>query len=145
MACRPEITLPLQPPSEGQSVRCVIDIGSRNVKLVVASMRPGEPDSFRDLRQCRTRLQLGDKSFDPGTGRGRSLPPAEQQTLTSIVNAYRRRCLEDGGQMVGAVATEWARRATNASEVLQQLGARTGIPSAAVSREDEALFGYLSA
>ena len=143
LTCRPDLTDAV-PAAAGQQIRCVIDVGSRNVKLVVAAVNPGEAGSLRNLRQCRTRLQLGDKSFDPATGRGRPLPRGEQDRLVEIIQAYRQRCDLDGGQLVGAIATEWARRASNAGEVVQQVGSRSGVHMAVVSREDEARYGYLS-
>ena len=145
MSCLPELSTPVAESPAGHGVRCVIDIGSRNVKLVVAGLREGEAGSFQNLRQCRTRLPLGDRSFDPATGRGRPLPQAQQDTLAAIVAAYRRRCAEDGGQLVGAVATEWARRATNASTVMEQVGRKSGVPIAVITRDEEARFGYLAA
>jgi hypothetical protein len=143
LSCRPDLGDAIPVPV-GQEIRCVIDVGSRNVKLVVAGVKPGDPGSLQNLRQCRTRLQLGDKSFDPATGRGRALPRPEQDRLVEIIQAYRRRCDLDGGHLVGAIATEWARRASNASEVVQQVGSRSGVTMAVVSREDEARYGYLS-
>jgi Ppx/GppA phosphatase family len=143
VSCRPDLADAIPAPS-GQQIRCVIDVGSRNVKLVVLGVKPGDAGSLQNLRQCRARLQLGDKSFDPATGRGRPLPRGEQDRLVEIIQAYRQRCDLDGGQLVGAIATEWARRASNASEVVQQVGSRSGVTMAVVSREDEARYGYLS-
>jgi hypothetical protein len=143
LSCRPDLGDAIVA-TPGQQIRCVIDVGSRNVKLVVVGLNAGDAGNLQNLRQCRTRLQLGDKSFDPATGRGRPLPRGEQDRLVEIIQAYQRRCDQDGGQLVGAIATEWARRASNASEVVRQVGSRSGVTMAVVSREDEARYGYLS-
>jgi hypothetical protein len=142
--CRPDLAAALVNPS-ASPVRCVVDVGSRNVKLVVAAARDREPGSFESLRQCRARLQLGDKAVDPATGNGQALPHAEQQALVALIEAYARRCSADGGKLAEALATEWARRASNTGAVAALVAARTGTTLSVLSREDEARFGYLSA
>jgi hypothetical protein len=143
VSCRPE---------RGQSItveparvrRCVIDVGSRNVKLVVASSEGDDPRSIRGERLCRSRLQLGEKTYDQKAHAARPLSPADQEALSKLLGEYAALCQQDGGQLIGAFATEWARRATNGAEIRDHLRA-SGIRLEVLSREDEARFGYLAA
>jgi hypothetical protein len=123
----------------------MIDVGSRNVKLVVASLKEREPLSMKDERQCRTRLQLGDKTFDQETKTQRPLLAADQDALARLVSDYQSQCERDGGRMVGAFATEWARKATNQSEIRSSLQKATGVSLEILSHEQEGRYGYLSA
>ena len=152
ISCRPEVVPvavgepPVVPAADpGSIVHCVIDVGSRNVKLVVASARIGDARTLTTVRQCRSRLQLADRTQDPTTGAGRPLTPEHQRPLIALMTAYQRLCQQDQGRMVGAVATEWARRATNIAEVQQRITHDTGVALRVLSRDEEARAAYLSA
>ena len=56
-------TKPIADPAP-RKVYCALDLGSNNIKLQVLSMEEGKPLSFKDERQCRTRLGFGAKVFD---------------------------------------------------------------------------------
>jgi hypothetical protein len=144
ISCRPEPgSLLIAEP--GADVHCVIDVGSRNVKLVVASARPGEPRSLQNLRQCRSRMQLADKTRDPVTHLDRALSIEDQRVLLALFRAYRGICQADGGRMHPAVATEWARQATNIDEVRASIQQRTAVPIHVLTRKQEARTAYLAA
>jgi hypothetical protein len=144
VSCRPERDQPIAAEPK-RARRCVIDVGSRNVKLVVASTEGDDPRSIRGERLCRSRLQLGEKTFDQKARAARPLSPADQETLGKLLGDYRALCQQDGGELIAAVATEWARRATNAGEIRTNLRAARGVGLEVLSRDDEARFGYLAA
>jgi hypothetical protein len=144
VSCRPERAQPLTIEA-GRSRRCVIDVGSRNVKLLVASMQDEDPRSIKSERMCRSRLQLGEKTFDQKAHAARPLAPEDQESLAKLLADYAALCKQDGGELAGAVATEWARRATNAEEVREKVRTSGGVGLQVLSREDEARYGYLAA
>jgi hypothetical protein len=142
--CRPAADVPVKP-APGRRTQCVIDIGSRNVKLVVASVEGNDPRSIIDERQCQTRLRLGDKTFDPVARAGRPLGPADRDALAVVVSRYVARCGSDGGKISGALATEWARRATNIADIRGAVLARTGIEMEVLAGDREGRYGYHAA
>jgi hypothetical protein len=144
VACRPDRDQSLAVDPQRQR-RCVIDVGSRNVKLVVTAVKDNDPSSLTGERVCRSRLQLGEKTFDQKAQSGRPLASAEQDTLALLLADYAALCARDGGQVVGAIATEWARRATNPDEIRRTVAARTGLDLAILSSDREARLGYLAA
>jgi hypothetical protein len=119
-----------------------MDVGSRNVKLIVASLAG---HTLSGERVCRSRLQLGEKTFDQKTQTARALAPPDQEALAHLLSDYAALCARDGGQVMGAVATEWARRASNPDEIRATVKARSGIDVDILSRERESRFGYLAA
>jgi len=144
VSCRPELTEPTKP-DPGRTRICVVDIGSRNVKLVIASLEEKNPRSYREERVCRARMGLGEKTFDNVSQRPRPLQAPDQDTLARLLVDYAKQCERDGGRVLGAVATEWARRATNAEEVQKAIQARVGLGVEILSRDREGRFGYLAA
>jgi hypothetical protein len=144
VSCRPDRDRPLVG-DPGRRRRCVIDVGSRNVKLVVTSVKGNDPRSLAGERVCRSRLQLGEKTFDQKTQSARPLASTEQEGLARLLADYAALCRRDGGEVVGAVATEWARRASNPDEIRNTVAARGGVELAILSREREGRFGYLAA
>jgi Ppx/GppA phosphatase family len=144
VVCRPERDRPIAADPQRRR-RCVIDVGSRNVKLVVASAMGDDARSLIADRTCRSRLQLGEKTFDQKTQSARALDRGDQEELARLLAEYAALCARDGAEMVGAIATEWARRATNPDEIRTTMAARARLDLAILSRESEARFGYLSA
>ena len=142
MSCRPERAEPIKV-AAGRARHCVIDVGSRNVKLVVASMEE-DPRSIKSERLCRSRRQLGEKTFDQKAQAARPLSSEDQQALARLLAEYAAMCKQDGGELSGAIATEWARRATNGKEILEAVKG-AGVDLHILSREDEARYGYLAA
>lgn len=144
VACRPDHSD--SPPLDGGKTRlCVIDVGSRNVKLVVASVDDQDVRSLAEERTCRCRLQLGERTFDQMTQTARPLEGETEEALVTLVRQYVAQCDRDGGRVVGAVATEWARRAQNPDDIRKALQARAGVKLEILSRDREGRFGYLAA
>jgi hypothetical protein len=144
MSCRPEPARPVSA-EPGRAVHCAIDVGSRNVKLVVASILEDRPVTLANERQCRVRLQLADRTFDVKTGTPRPLSATDRNTLADLFRAYRKQCETDGGRLHGAIATEWARRAPNGQEVKRALEDETGVRMDILDRAAEVRYGYLAA
>jgi hypothetical protein len=146
VTCKPEGPTGLEEhPDPGRKVLCAIDVGSRNVKLIVSSLTGGDPLSFRNERQCRARLQLADRTTDKTSGQPKALVGADEDALVDVFAAYAERCKNDGGKVVGVVATEWARRIPNGPELQRAVDRRTGLQLEILGRLEEARFGYLAA
>jgi hypothetical protein len=143
VSCRPERSEPIKV-AAGKLRHCVIDVGSRNVKLMVASMEDEDPRSIKSERFCRSRRQLGEKTFDQKAKASKPLSPEDQQALAMLLADYAALCKQDGGDLAGAIATEWARRATNGKEIVETMKG-AGVDLHILSREDEARYGYLAA
>jgi hypothetical protein len=142
--CRPEAGVVL-PADATRQRRCVIDVGSRNVKLIVVSVTAKDARSVEQARACRSRMQLGEKTFDQATQARRPLAAAELEALTKVITQFQALCTADGGTLEGAVATEWARRATNADEIRAQVRAGAGVDLRILAGAEEGRYGYLSA
>lgn len=144
--CVPDKATPVAAP--GREVYCAIDIGSRNVKLAVSSMQPGKPETLRDERSCRSRLNLGTKVYDAGAPAGQQDKPlsaADIELLAAVMKEFQASCAKDKGKVVGADATEWARHATNIADVKRALADRTGIGVDVLTPDEEARYGYAAA
>lgn len=129
----------------GREIYCAIDLGSKNVKLQVISIEPGRPLSFRDERLCKAPLGLGAKVFDQNTATKGPLAAADVANLVTVVRAFERICAVDRGTLVGAEATQWARDATNITEVFAAVKAGAAIEIEVLTAEQEGQFGYLAA
>jgi hypothetical protein len=146
ITCKPEGATALEEhPEPVRKVLCAVDVGSRNVKLVVSSVAANDPFSFRNERQCRARLQLADRTTDKTSGQPKPLAEKDQDALVDVFSAYAELCKADGGKVVGVVATEWARKVPNAPELQRAIERRTGLDLEILGRQDEARFGYLAA
>src|SRR5688572_25089615 len=87
---QPDKTRPITPPKKGRLTLCAIDLGSNNAKLQVLSMEPNKPLSFKDERQCRSRLGFGAIVFDSATGEKKALPASETTRLVDVVKEFHR-------------------------------------------------------
>jgi Ppx/GppA phosphatase family len=146
VTCKPEgITYLEEHPEPSRRVLCAIDVGSRNVKLIVSSVASGDPLSFRNERQCRARLQLADRTTDKKTGEPKPLAEADEAALVSVFEEYKERCKQDGGKVIRAIATEWARKIPNADELQRSIERQTSLTLEILGRQEEARFGYLAA
>jgi hypothetical protein len=144
--CKPDGPTALEEhPDPSRKVLCAVDVGSRNVKLVVSSVITGDPLSFRNERQCRARLQLADRTTDKATGQPKALANKDEDAMIDVFSTYADLCKADGGKLVGVVATEWARKVPNGPELQQAVDRRTGLQLEILGRQDEARFGYLAA
>src|SRR5258706_1032407 len=104
-------------PAAGRVVYCALDLGSKNVKLSVVSMERGRPVSIRDERQCERALGLGALAYELKAHRAAPVPAASVEQLVETIREFQGLCVRDGGALVCAVATQWARDATNARDV----------------------------
>jgi Ppx/GppA phosphatase family len=141
---QPDRTKPVAPAS-GRTVYCGLDVGSKTVKLSVVSMVRGQNATIRDERQCKRTLGMGALVFDSTSRTARPLPDESIAYLSETVNDYRHQCALDGGAIVAAGATQWARDATNTADVLRQVKAETGVTIEVLSAAQEAEYSYVAA
>ena len=128
----------------GRAVYCGLDLGSRSAKLSVVSMEKGRPKTIREERICKRALGMGALVFDSKTSTARPLPPDAIGSLVSTINEYKDICTRDGGTIVAAGATQWARDATNVAEVTARVKDATGIRVDVLSPIQEAVYAYVA-
>jgi hypothetical protein len=126
----------------GRSVYCGLDLGSRSAKLSVLSMEKSRPKTVRDERICKRTLGMGALVYDSKAGTARPLPPDAIASLIGTINEYKEICTRDGGTILAAGATQWARDATNVAEVAARVKEATGIPFDVLSPTQEAVYSY---
>ncbi|HMA91192.1 MAG TPA: hypothetical protein VKP30_00840, partial [Polyangiaceae bacterium] len=96
-------------------------------------------------RQCRAKTGFGAIVFDSATQTSKPLPPVQINNLITIMKEFQQLCTLDGGTMVGAEATQWARDATNMSEVKTSVKSSTSLDIEVLSPETEGIYGYVAA
>ena len=142
-ACTPVSDERLLPSGGGRL--CALDVGSKNVKLTVASLVPGQAGVVDGERSCKTAMNLRTKVADPATGAARPLAPPDLEALVAQLETYAAICARDEGRLVAAVATEWARRVTNVDEVKRRIRRAVGLDLRVLSGEEEGAYGYAAA
>jgi len=135
-SCRPGPDVVLPAPANAHRA-CVIDVGSRNIKLLVAETPGDDPRGLFPVRTCRTRMGLGEKD--------KALPEPDRLALADLIKNYRALCTRDGGELTGTFATEWARRSTNLPAIVDDIRKVSGVEMETVSQEREGALGYLAA
>src|SRR5262249_20436161 len=90
-------------------------------------------------------LGLGAEVFDSKSGTARSLPAEATSDLSETIREFQKICALDGGMVVAAGATQWARDAPNIAEVRARVKADTGLDFAVLSPRLEAEYGYVAA
>ena len=126
----------------GRAVYCGLDLGSRSAKLSVVSMEKGRPKTIRDERICKRTLGMGALVFDSKTSTAQPLPPDAIGALVRTINEYKEICARDGGSILAAGATHWARDATNIADVGARVKEGTGIRFDVLSPTQEADYSY---
>jgi exopolyphosphatase/pppGpp-phosphohydrolase len=132
-------------PAAGALRHCAFDIGSKNVKLSLTQMTPGSLSSLASQRDCKAQKNLGDKTYDQKTEMRLPLPAKDLDDLVSALNDYKALCERDGARVVAAVASEWARRATNQDEIKAAIKARVGVDLDIITGDQEGFYGYTAA
>jgi len=136
-------TKPIADPAP-RKVYCALDLGSNNIKLQVLSMEEGKPLSFKDERQCRTRLGFGAKVFDSQSMTAKALAAADIADLITVMKELQAICAVDKGTLVGAEATQWARDALNIADVKAQVKTATGLDIDVLTPDQEGAYGYVA-
>ena len=129
----------------GREVYCGLDLGSNNVKLITLSVDRHRLATARDERQCRARLGLGAQAFDQATMTATPVAPLHVSRLVTVIKEMQSLCQRDGGRVVGADATQWARDATNIADIRAEVKRATGVDIDVLSPAKEGQFGYVSA
>jgi hypothetical protein len=136
----PDKQVPVAAP--GREIYCGLDLGSRTAKLSVVSMEKGRFATVRDERLCKRSLGMGAQVFDSRTRVAGPLPEAAIASLVDTIKEYEQICARDGGEMVAAAATQWARDATNIAEVGARVNAATRTRFDVLTPAQEAEYGY---
>ncbi len=144
LECDPPQAEALPPP--GARVRqCAFDIGSTNVKLIVTSTAVGgDRASLEGERVCKKAMRLRDRVVDSAMA-PRALSRADMDALLAQLESYGQVCAGDGGELLGAVATQWARTATNPDEIKAWFQAKLGFPVNIITGDQEGSYGYAAA
>jgi hypothetical protein len=143
LECEPPQSEALPPPG-GRVRQCAFDIGSTNVKLVVTSTAGGDRDSIEGERVCKKAMRLRDRVQD-AMMMPKALAETDMDALVAQLKTYGQVCADDGGTMLGAVATQWARTATNPDEIKSWFMAKMGLPLNILSGDQEGAYGYAAA
>ena len=143
-SCRPDVNVQL-PLLQAGTRSCVIDVGSRNVKLLVAEAPGPDPRGLHPVRTCRARLQLGEKTQDAATRQPQGLSEVHQLELAGLIDLYRQVCVGDQGRIVSTIATEWARKAPNMQAVVSRVKKGSGLAMETITQAREGTLGYLAA
>jgi hypothetical protein len=142
--CEPTLAEAL-PPAGGRVRQCAFDIGSTNVKLLVTSTAAsGERSSLEGERVCKKAMRLRDRVQDAAM-MPRALAEADMDALVAQLKTYADLCTSDGGKVLGAVATQWARTATNPEEIKTWFMAKLGMPLNIITGDQEGAYGYAAA
>ena len=136
----PDKQVPVTAP--GREVYCGLDLGSRTAKLSVVSMEKGRFATVRDERLCKRTLGMGALVFDSRTRTAGPLPDSAIASLVDTIKEFEQVCARDGGEMVAAAATQWARDATNIAEVSARVNAATKVRFDVLTPAQEAENGY---
>ena len=128
----------------GRALYCGLDLGSRSAKLSVVSMEKRRPATIREERICKRTLGMGALVFDSKAGTARPLPPDAVDSLIRTIDEYKQICTRDGGTIVAAGATQWARDATNVADVAARVQQATGVRFDVLSPMQEAVYSYVA-
>jgi hypothetical protein len=85
---------------------------------------------------------MGALVFDSRKGVAGPLPETAIASLVDTIKEYEQICAKDGGEMVAAGATQWARDATNIAEVSARVNAATKVRFDVLTPAQEAEYGY---
>ena len=107
-------------------------------------MEPHRNSSVKEERQCRRTLGLGAQVFDSKSGTARPLPAEAASYLSETIREFQKICTLDGGKVVAAGATQWARDAPNIAEVRARVKAETGLDFDVLGPRQEAEYGYVA-
>lgn len=133
-------------PDPTRKVYCALDVGSKNIKVSVSSVVPGVRASFDGERYCSASKNLGTKTIDAVSGMGMPLPEKDMDELADFLKKdFFEICKKDNGTMLGAVATEWARKATNQDQIKTWFKAKLDLDLRIATGDEEGRFGYLAA
>jgi hypothetical protein len=124
----------------GRQSFCTIYARSSDVSLAIHSMLPGDAVSTRSYGVCSARLPLLQEVS--GTS-GRAISAASIQALLDISQQYKALCARHNATMVGLVANQWARLASNVAEVRDKLHTGAGLDLDVLTPANEAAQSYL--
>jgi hypothetical protein len=143
LECDPPLAEAL-PPAGARIRQCGFDIGSTNVKLIVTSTSGADRASIEGERVCKKAMRLRDRVVDAAM-MPKALAEGDMDALVAQLKTYGDVCAADGGEVLGAVATQWARTATNQDQVKTWFLAKMGFPLEIITGDQEGAYGYAAA
>jgi hypothetical protein len=143
LECQP-VMGELLPPAGTRTRQCAFDVGSTNVKLLITSTAPGDRTTLEGERFCQKAMRLGDRVVD-AMMMPKPFAEADMDALVAQLEIYGGICRNDGGMILGAVATQWARTATNPDEIKSWFMAKMGMPLHILTGDQEGAYGYAAA
>jgi exopolyphosphatase/pppGpp-phosphohydrolase len=132
------------PLSAGRVRQCAFDIGSTNVKVIITSTMGTDRDSIEGDRVCKKAMRLRDRVQD-AMMMPKAFAEADMNDLVAQLGTYGQVCTKDKGTVVGAVATQWARTATNGDQIRAWFQQKMGMPLAIINGDQEGAYGYAAA
>ena len=129
------------PLAAGRVRQCAFDVGSTNVKVIITSTMGRDRDSIEGDRVCKKAMRLRDKVQD-AMMMPRALAEADMDALVAQLKTYGDICTREKGMVLGAVATQWARTATNQDQVKTWFQAKMGMPLEIITSDREGAYAY---
>ncbi len=117
--------------------RAAIDLGTNSVRLLVAQMEHGRPQTL--LREARV-TRLGEGLRESGD----LLPEARRRTATAVAD-YVAEARRAGSEAISLVGTSACREAADGRAFVAALGREHGLLARVVSGETEALLSFTGA
>jgi hypothetical protein len=121
-----------------EKLHCTISLQGDYAFLKLDLIARNDPVTTRDGSSCWAPLPLDVETVDGATGAARPLGKATADKLVQVIAKMQQLCTQAKGNLVGAVADSWGRRAPNAQEIAARVRAETGL-TLEIPSESEAL------
>jgi hypothetical protein len=130
-------------PVAGGKLHCTIIVNNDVATVGFEEIVGNDPTTTTTKGICTAELGLGAETIDVASGAGRPVGQASLGALVAILQRFKQTCSQARGQLVGAVATGWARQASNRREVQDRLRAETNLQLSVPSEAEELAQRYL--
>jgi hypothetical protein len=125
VSCAPDFTTLTAATNE--RLHCTISLQGDYAYLKVDRIRNNDPVTTQVGSSCWTALPLELETFDPAANAARPLTRPTLDRLAQAVAKMQQQCTQVRGNLVGAVADAWLRRATNQQEVVTRVRTASGL------------------
>lgn len=112
--------------------------------MIITSTLGTDRATIEGDRVCKKAMRLRDKVQD-AMMMPKALAETDMDALVAQLKTYGEVCTKDKGTVLGAVATQWARTATNQDQVKTWFQAKMGMPLAIITGDQEGAYGYAAA
>jgi len=117
------------------SVGAAIDIGSNSVHLLVALVGPGWVEPLRDTSEL---LGLGDVVDSHN-----EIPAADRERVIEVLRSFLDTAQRSHAERLTLLGTEPLRRAANATVLVKEIAAATGLNLRVLTEREEALLTFV--